>query len=75
MPPTQSEVARDRRADIESTFNSERESIEANYMANKEANERQYHEELAANAKDKRDAFIAEGLNSDGSDPQGRPQG
>lgn len=63
------------RGNIESEYNGLRDEIEKQYIADKEALATQYHEDIQSNAEDKRGAFIAAGLNSDGSDPQGRPQG
>lgn len=64
-----------RRSAIESEHNSARDAIEKQYIADKNALEDTYQEALRANANDKRAAFVAEGLNPDGGDPQGRPQG
>lgn len=74
MPPTATE--RDElRAGIESTNNVARQGIEEQYISDKNALEAQYQQDIKDNAKAKRDAFVAAGLNPDGSDPQGRPQG
>lgn len=74
MAPTAAE--RDsRRGDIARTHATVRDAIEKQYVEDKNALEDTYHEDLAANDKALRDAYVAEGLNPDGSDPQGRPQG
>lgn len=75
MPPTQADVARDRRANIESEHNALRDAREKQFVEDKIALESDYQADIQALAQDKREAFAAEGLNSDGSDPQGRPQG
>lgn len=75
MAPTDSEVAEDRRSAIESTYNVERDGIEKQYVIDKTNLENTYHSDIEANRVAKEEAFITEGLNSDGSDPQGRPQG
>jgi hypothetical protein len=74
MTPTATERD-ERRSTIESTHNAVRDSLEKQYVEDKKALESAFHEAVAANEQDKREAFLAEGLNSDGSDPQGRPQG
>jgi hypothetical protein len=63
------------RGGIESTHNVAREAIEKQYIEDKNALEDQYHADLKANEETKRAALVAAGLNSDGSDPQGRPTG
>jgi hypothetical protein len=72
---TQAEDKEIRRSTIESEYNVLRDAIEKQYIADREALENTYHQDLKDNEQLKRDAFIAEGLNSDGADPQGRPQG
>lgn len=64
-----------RRATIESEFNANRDALEKQYIADKEALETSFHSDVQANEQDKIEAFLAEGLNPDGSDPQDRPQG
>jgi len=64
-----------RRSAIESNFNKQRADAEKGYITNKETLEKDYRGGLAEIEQEKREAFLAEGLNSDGSDPQGRPQG
>lgn len=65
----------DLRGGIESQQNSARDAIEKQYIADRTALEEQYHKDLADNREAKRQALLAAGLNSDGSDPQGRSQG
>jgi hypothetical protein len=52
-----------------------RGGIESTHNVAREAIENQYHADLKANEETKRAALVAAGLNSDGSDPQGRPTG
>lgn len=63
------------RSGIARTNAEAREAIDAQYIQDKEALERQYHEDIAGNQQDLRDAYVAAGLNSDGTDPLGRPTG
>jgi len=53
----------------------DRETIDKNYLEAKLALEEQYHEDIKANQKALRDAYAAAGLNSDGTQPLGRPTG
>lgn len=64
-----------RRADVESEYNGNRDQIEREYRASLDALDEQRRADLADNETAKRAAFAAAGLNSDGSDPQERPQG
>lgn len=64
-----------RRAAIESEHNGIRDAREKEYTAAKVALEEEYLADLEQIKQDKREAFVAEGLNSDGSDPQDRQQG
>jgi hypothetical protein len=63
------------RADVARTNATAREAIEKQYVEDRNALEQQYHEDLNANSEALREAYVAAGLNSDGSDPQGRPVG
>lgn len=63
------------RSGIARTNAEAREVIENQYVQDREALEAQYHEDLAANTQDLREAYVAAGLNSDGTDPLGRPVG
>ena len=63
------------RGGIESTHNKIRADREKQYVEDKVALEDAFHKDIQDNEQAKRDAFLAAGLNSDGSDPQGRPQG
>ena len=65
----------DLRSGIARTNAEAREAIDAQYVQDREALEDQYHKDLASNAQDLRDAYVAAGLNSDGTDPLGRPTG
>jgi len=60
------------RGDIARTHQTAREDIKKQYVEDRNALEDTYHEDLATNAKAQSDAFVAAGLNPDGSDPQGR---
>lgn len=63
------------RGGIERTHSTSRDGIEQQYIQDKRALEDQYHADLQQNAEDRRAALVAAGLNSDGTDPQGRPTG
>lgn len=63
------------RSGIERTHSNARETIEKNYVQAKLDLENQYHDDLKENEENRRAALVTAGLNSDGSDPQGRPQG
>lgn len=63
------------RGGIERTHNTARDIIEKQYVQAKQDLEDQFHEDIQDNAQAKREAFTAAGLNTDGSDPQGRPTG
>jgi hypothetical protein len=65
----------DLRSGIARTNAEAREAIDAQYIQDKEALEKQYHEDITANQQDLREAYVAAGLNSDGTDPLGRPTG
>ena len=63
------------RGGIESTHNKNRHDREQQYTEDKVALEDAFHKDLQDIEQAKREAFLAAGLNSDGSDPQGRQQG
>lgn len=63
------------RGDVEREFSTLRDDIEKQYVTDKNALENQYHADLTENEELRREALVAAGLNSDGSDPQGRPTG
>lgn len=63
------------RGGIESEYNGLRDVIEKTYVTDKNALETMYHNDIKDNENAKREALLAAGLNSDGSDPQGRQQG
>lgn len=63
------------RSGIESTFNVERQTLKETYEQDKVDLEDGYQADLEANRRAKEEAFVEAGLNPDGSDPQGRPQG
>lgn len=65
----------DLRSGIARTNAEARESIDAQYIQDKEALEKQYHADITANQQDLREAYVAAGLNPDGTDPLGRPTG
>lgn len=52
-----------------------RADIVKQYESDKLALEEQYHEDLKTNDQQLRDAYVAAGLNSDGTQPLGRPTG
>jgi hypothetical protein len=56
-------------------FNKARQDREAQYISDKRILENEYLADLKANRQDRENALIDAGLNPDGSDPQGRPQG
>jgi hypothetical protein len=72
---TPAEVAESRRADIESEYNGLRDAIEKQYSADIRDRTETYHQDLHDNRIAREQAMVAEGLNPDGSDPQGRQQG
>lgn len=63
------------RGGIESTHNKTRADREKQYTDDKVALQEAYQNDIRDIEQTKREAFIAAGLNSDGSDPQGRQQG
>jgi hypothetical protein len=63
------------RSGIESEHNGNRDAREKQYVNEKGNLEKAYHEDLTAIRVAKEQAMVAAGLNPDGSDPQGRPQG
>lgn len=63
------------RSGIARTNAEAREAIEQQYVDDKLARTEQYQKDISANQQDLREAYVAAGLNPDGSDPQGRPQG
>lgn len=63
------------RGDIERTYSTNRDDIEKQYTADRLARAQQYQDDVQANETARKQALIAAGLNPDGSDPQGRPQG
>lgn len=63
------------RSEIESEYNGQREQIEQSYLEDKNNLEEQRRKDLKMNEELKRAAFESAGLNTDGSDPQGRPTG
>jgi hypothetical protein len=56
-------------------FNKARQDREAQYISDKRILENDYLADLKQNRQDRENALIDAGLNPDGSDPQGRPQG
>lgn len=65
----------EKRGDVERTFSTQRDTREKQYLADKEQLEADYRADLATIEQDRIDAFVAAGLNSDGSEPYGRPTG
>ena len=63
------------RSGIARTNAEAREVIEKQYVEDKLALTEQYQKDISANQQDLREAYVAAGLNPDGSDPQGPPQG
>jgi len=63
------------RSGIARTHAENRETLDAAYIADKKALEDQYHSDVQANEQALREAYVAAGLNPDGTDPLGRPQG
>lgn len=63
------------RSETVAPHNLARQGLEEQYTADKRALEDQYHEDLRANDQAREAALVAAGLNSDGSDPLGRPSG
>jgi hypothetical protein len=63
------------RSGIARTHAEARETIESNYVQARGDLEDQYHKDLADNEQALREAYVAAGLNPDGTDPLGRPQG
>lgn len=63
------------RGAIESNYNEQRTARENQYAQEKADLEADYNADIAAIEQARVDAHIASGLNSDGTDPQGRPQG
>lgn len=63
------------RSGIARTNAEAREVIEAQYVQDKLDLTEQYQKDITANRKALEAAYVAAGLNPDGSDPQGRPQG
>ena len=65
----------DLRSGIARTNAEAREAIEAQYVQDRKDLEDQYHKDLADNTDALASAYVAAGLNSDGTDPLGRPTG
>jgi len=63
------------RGDVERTYSTNRQNIENQYVQDKKDLEDAYHKDIQDNEQARREALVAAGLNSDGSDPQGRPAG
>ena len=63
------------RAGIARTHAEARDAIEKQYVQDRNDLEEQYHQDLADNTQALEAAYVAAGLNSDGSDPLGRPTG
>lgn len=63
------------RAGIARTNAEAQEAIDAEYLNDRLARENQYHEDTKANQQALREAYVAAGLNSDGTQPLGRPTG
>lgn len=57
------------RGDVEREFSTNRAEIEKNYTEAKEALAEQFHKDISDNEQARREALVAAGLNSDGSDP------
>lgn len=73
--PTPAEVKETRRGDIEKQYNVQRANREKQYTADKLALEQVFFSDVNAIEQSKRAAFSTAGLNTDGSDPMGRPTG
>lgn len=63
------------RSGIARTNAEARETIENQYVQDRDDLEKQYQTDIADNRKALEAAYVAAGLNPDGSDPLGRPQG
>jgi len=63
------------RSETVAPHNVARDQIEQQYVQDKKDLEDQYHSDLKDNDEARRAALVAAGLNPNGSDPQGRPQG
>lgn len=63
------------RGDVEREFSTNRDNLEKQYTQDKKDLEDAFHADIQANEQARRDALVAAGFNSDGSDPQGRPTG
>lgn len=57
------------RGDVEREFSTNRANREAQYALDKVALEEAFHKDIADNEQARREALVAAGLNSDGSDP------
>ena len=63
------------RGDVEREFSTNRHNIETQYTQDKHDLEEAYLKDIRDNEQARREALVVAGLNPDGSDPQGRPQG
>lgn len=63
------------RGNVEREYSTLRDNLEKQYIADKNALEQEYQKDVQAYAAARSQALLAAGLNSDGSDPQGRPTG
>lgn len=63
------------RGDVEREFSTNRDTIEKEYVQAKKDLEDAFHKDIEDNEQLRREALVAAGFNSDGSDPQGRPAG
>lgn len=64
-----------KRSAIESTHNTARVALEEEYVKDRNDLEAAFQQDIKDNRQAKEAAFVAAGLNPDGSDPQGRQQG
>ena len=63
------------RGDVERIHSEIRANLEAQYALDQVTLRNAFHKDIADNEKARREALVAAGFNSDGSDPQGRPNG
>lgn len=63
------------RSNIARQHANNREAIEKGYRDSLKTREEEYHADIQDNARQLREAYVAVGLNSDGTDPLGRPSG
>lgn len=63
------------RSGIARTNAEAREAITEQYIQDRNALEAQYHKDLNDNIQGLKEAYVAAGLNPDGTDPLGRPMG